>query len=97
MKRTLVPVLAAAALLAACSSNAPEGSSTPPAAEAAPTGHAAITYPVGPAAAKDYIERLGYSDVQNLREDSDGWHATALRDGRPVNVDLDREGTMREE
>lgn len=35
------------------------------------------------------LEAQGYSDVQNIRKEGEGYTATALRDGQSVNLRLD--------
>jgi putative membrane protein len=47
------------------------------------------------ATAQRRIEQDGYTDVQNLAKGPDGlWRGTALRDGKQVQVTVDRSGNV---
>ena len=40
------------------------------------------------------LEREGYSQVSHLKQDKDGWMATAVKDGKQVILDIDNEGNI---
>jgi len=47
--------------------------------------------------AKERIEGKGYSDVMALTKGEDGiWNATAMKDGKSLNVKLDYQGNITE-
>ncbi len=81
------------------SANGLSGSSSamanPTASAAPPVIALRSAYPLNASGAKQYIEELGYADVQNLTRDSDGWYGTATRNGRLVSIDLDESGLTR--
>jgi hypothetical protein len=36
----------------------------------------------------------GYDTITSLRQDKDGWMATALKDGKQVLLDIDNDGNI---
>ena len=45
--------------------------------------------------AKSRIEKMGFSDVSNLKKDSQGvWRGRAMKDGKIVDVSLDYQGNV---
>ncbi len=45
--------------------------------------------------AKQRLEDHGYSDVRDLKQDSNSiWRGRAMRDGKPVSVSLDYQGNI---
>jgi hypothetical protein len=74
---------------AAAAANPPAQSE--PAAPAAPNLAATLTE----TQAKSRIEAEGYSNVSNLKKDAKGmWNATAMKDGKPVQISLDSQGKV---
>ena len=45
--------------------------------------------------AKSRIEKMGFSDVSNLKKDDNGvWRGRAMKDGRTVDVSVDYQGNV---
>jgi opacity protein-like surface antigen len=45
--------------------------------------------------AKSRIEKMGFSDVSNLKKDDQGvWRGRAMKDGKAVDVSLDYQGNV---
>src|SRR5690348_11128261 len=45
--------------------------------------------------AKSRIEKMGFSDVSDLKKDDDGvWRGRAMKDGRTVDVSVDYQGNV---
>jgi len=45
--------------------------------------------------AKSRIEKLGFTNVSDLKKDNDGvWRGRATKDGKPVDVSLDYQGNV---
>jgi opacity protein-like surface antigen len=45
--------------------------------------------------AKSRIEKMGFSDVSNLKKDDQGvWRGRAMKDGKTVDVSLDYQGNV---
>ena len=97
--RSTILVAAVAGLTIASSAfaqNAPQTPSAPPPPAAAPSN------PASPGAntftenqAKTRIEAGGYANVSALKKDEKGvWHATAMKDGKSVQVSLDVQGKI---
>lgn len=75
---------------------------TSPSGNAAPLGnqddHAlsgTSTPPMDQAQVKQRLEQQGYSNVQGLHKDHNGWTANAERNGQKVTVNLDASGQVK--
>lgn len=53
------------------------------------------TAPADQAQVKQQLEKQGYSNVQGVRKDRDGWTANAEKGGQKVTVDLDSHGQVK--
>ncbi len=55
----------------------------------------ASTAPMDQSQVKQRLEQQGYSNVQGIHKDRDGWTANAERNGQKVTVDLDNNGQVK--
>ena len=46
------------------------------------------------AQARSRLEAEGYSDIQDLKKDRDGWVGKAMKNGKRVAVDVDKDGDI---
>lgn len=53
------------------------------------------TAPADQAQVKQQLEKQGYSNVQGIHKDRDGWKANAEKGGQKVTVDLDSSGQVK--
>jgi hypothetical protein len=93
---TANPCYSAAAPNEPCSPPTKPSSLTAPlASPPTTTAPQALGHAFTQAQAKSQIEAKGYSSVSGLQKDSKGiWRGNALKDGKPVNVILDPQGSV---
>ena len=93
---TANPCYSAAAPSEPCSPpTKPSSSSAPLVSPSIPTSSQAPARAFTQDQAKSQIEAKGYSSVSGLQKDSKGiWRGNALKDGKPVNVILDLQGSV---
>ena len=53
------------------------------------------TVPADQAQVKQQLEKQGYSNIQGIHKDRDGWKADAEKGGQKVTVDLDSHGQVK--
>ncbi|HXQ51189.1 MAG TPA: hypothetical protein VN802_08860 [Stellaceae bacterium] len=77
------------------------GTSPAPAFGSAPSAGGASAMPesMGPitteAQVKEKLQSAGYSNIQSIRKDADGWTAKATKNGQQVAVNLDGNGNIK--
>jgi hypothetical protein len=65
------------------------GSSSPP-----PASSGSSTAPINASQARQILQDEGYSNVSNLHETSNGWQASATRNGQSTTVNVDNYGIV---
>jgi hypothetical protein len=71
------------------------GATTAPAADGRATAGAGSSRPT-PAAVKEMLEQHGYTAVTDVTESPDGYTASATKDGREVELEIDPAGKISE-
>jgi hypothetical protein len=101
MRELTIHTAAAVLLLAAGPASAQPGTPDAAGARAGPTtgGSGSSTAPAAGAAEPDVRATLagrGYDEILNLRPVNGGWTAQAMKNGKPVILEIDKSGKITE-